>query len=72
METIIEEKAREININSDLWTDRQAAAYMQLKPTYGHITIQRWAREGKLRAGRRGRNWVFRKADLDDFIFPKR
>lgn len=66
MDTIAEEA------KTPLLTDREAAAYMKLSPKWGHISIQRWAREGTLRAGKVGDQWRFRRQDLDDFIFQKK
>ena len=71
METTTEEKT-ETSGNVELLTDRDAAKYMRLSPKFGYITIQRWAREGRLRGGRVGDHWRFRKEDLDDFVFAKR
>lgn len=70
MEGVIDETKTEPA--SPFLTDREAAVYLKLSAKFGHITIQRWAREGILRGGKVGDRWRFRKADLDDFVFAKR
>lgn len=70
MEVTMEEKKEEIS--TPLLTDREAAGYLKLKPKFGYITIQRWARSGVLRGGKVGDHWRFRKEDLDDFVFAKK
>lgn len=58
-------------IPSPLMTDRETAVYMRLSPRFGYITVQRWARLGVLKGGKVGDHWVFRKEDIDDFVFAK-
>ncbi len=53
-------------------TDHEVAAYMRLSPKFGYISVQKWAREGRLRGGKVGDHWRFRKTDVDDFIYSKR
>lgn len=54
-----------------LLTDREAATYLGLSAKNGHLTVKRWVREGKLRAGRVGDLYRFKKQDLDDFAYSK-
>ncbi len=53
-------------------TDREAAIYLKLSPRFGYLTVQKWAREGKLRGGKVGDHWRFRKEDLNDYVFPRK
>jgi excisionase family DNA binding protein len=59
-------------MEDELLTDRQAAEYLKLSEKWGWQTIQKWVKEGKLRAGRVGDHYRFKKQDLDDFVFAKR
>jgi len=61
-----------MNFTDDrLFDDREAAVYLRLKGEFAYKTVQRWVRAGKLRAGRAGYLYRFRKQDLDDFVFSK-
>jgi excisionase family DNA binding protein len=53
----------------ELLTDREVAKYLKLNKDSGHIAVRKWAKEGKLKAGRAGDLWRFLKSDVDDFIF---
>lgn len=59
-------------LKEGLMTDRDAAVYLKLSPKCGYQTVQRWVREGLLRAGRVGDKYIFRREDLDDFVFSKK
>lgn len=59
-------------MENELLTDRQAAEYLKLSTKWGWQTIQKWVKEGKLKAGRVGDHYRFRKQDLEDFVFAKR
>lgn len=69
MASVIEHKT---DVCMSFLTAREAATYMKMTNKYSYITVQRWARTGLLRGGKRGDEWVFHKEDLDNFIFPKR
>lgn len=55
-----------------LLTVREAADYLRLSPKMGYQTVQKWVRRGLLKAGRSGSHYLFRKQDLDDFVFARR
>jgi len=55
-----------------LITDKEAAEYLRLSPKTGYQTIQKWVRKGALKAGRSGSHYLFRKQDLDDFLFKRK
>lgn len=57
---------------SPLLTDKEAAIYLKLSSKFGYITVQKWARDGRLRGGKVGDHWRFRKEDLDDFVFSRK
>lgn len=59
-------------MEAELLTAKEAAAYLKLSPKCGYQTVQKWVREGKLRAGRAGDLYRFKRQDLDDFVFSKR
>jgi excisionase family DNA binding protein len=49
---------------SDIMTTREVAEYLRTSVE----TIKRMARRGALPAAKLGRNWRFRKADIDDWL----
>ena len=49
---------------SDVLTSEQAADYLQL----GISTLKRMAREDRIPAAKAGRQWRFRKAELDEWL----
>ena len=53
-------------------TDKEVAKYLQLSPKCGYRTVRRWANEGRLRAGKVGDMWRFRKIDVDDMVFLRK
>ena len=53
----------------ELMTDRDVAKYLKLNKKTGHLSVRKWAREGRLRSGKAGDLWRFRKEDVDDFTF---
>ena len=53
----------------EIMTDREVAKYLKLNKNRGHLTVRKWAKEGRLRSGRAGDLWRFRKEDVDDFMF---
>ena len=59
-------------LERDLLTAKEAAAYLRMSPGWGYQTLQKLVPEGKIRAGIVGDHYLFRKQDLDDFIFSKR
>ena len=52
-----------------LMTDKDVAKYLRLNEKTGHLTIRKWARAGKIKAGKAGSFWRFRKEDVDDCVF---
>ena len=52
-----------------LFDSHEAAKYLKLSEKNGFITVERYARFGRLKGGQIGRSWRFRKQDLDDFVF---
>lgn len=54
----------------ELMTDKEVAKYLKLSKKTGHFAVRKWAKEGRLRAGKAGDLWRFRKEDVDDFTFP--
>lgn len=52
------------DVASEVLTSAQAAEYLQLAPA----TLKRMAREGRVPAAKVGRQWRFRKADLDRWL----
>lgn len=55
-----------------LMNDKEAARYLGLSKKWGYMTVQKWVRQGLIRAGRVGDLYRFRRQDLDDFVFSKR
>ena len=53
----------------ELMTAKDVAKYLKLNKKTGHFSVHRWAKEGKLKAGKAGSFWRFRKEDVDDFTF---
>ncbi|MFI5420683.1 MAG: helix-turn-helix domain-containing protein [Nitrososphaerales archaeon] len=53
----------------ELLTDKEVAAYLKMSPKSGFLTIRQWAKQGKIRHGRAGEYYRFKKEDIDDFIF---
>lgn len=53
----------------ELMTDREVAKYLRLAEKSGHMTVRKWVKEGRLRAGRAGDYMRFRKEDVEDFLF---
>ena len=49
---------------AEVLTTKEAAAYMRLSTD----TLKRLARSGRLLAAKAGRQWRWRKADLDEFL----
>jgi excisionase family DNA binding protein len=49
---------------SDIMTTQEVAEYLRTSVE----TIKRMARRGALPAAKLGRNWRFRKADIDDWL----
>lgn len=50
-------------------TDKDVAKYLRLSKKNGHFVVRKWAKEGRLKAGKAGDLWRFRKEDVDDFTF---
>jgi excisionase family DNA binding protein len=55
-----------------LWDSKQVATYLKLSAKHGHRVVERWVREGKLRAGRAGSLYRYRKQDVDAMLFSQR
>lgn len=55
-------------IESELLTPHEAAKYLRLSPRWGHSTVNRWAREGKLKAYKVGDQFRFEKVFIDDML----
>lgn len=53
-----------MNIPSPYLTTKEAADYLRVH----HLTLGRWALQGKIVPGRVGKNLVFTKDQLDDFV----
>lgn len=56
---------------NEIMTDKEAAAFMRMAPKTGHEVVQRYVRQGKLKALRVGNRYRFRKEDLLDFMEMK-
>ena len=56
----------------ELLTDKEVAKYLKLSKKSGHFAVRKWAKLGKLKAGKVGDLWRFRKEDIDEFIFAGR
>jgi excisionase family DNA binding protein len=55
--------------NWDGWLDsREAANYVGLKSSWSFKTVEQWARSGKLKHGRAGDLFRYKKEWLDQFI----
>lgn len=52
-----------------LMDSRQAADFLQLKGRTSWKTVEKWARDGKLRGGKAGDLWRFTEEDLTAFLF---
>jgi excisionase family DNA binding protein len=51
-------------MGQDTMTPAEAAAYLHLSAS----TVKRKAREGSVPGAKTGRKWVFRRADLDNWL----
>lgn len=61
-----------LGLGTPYMTAKESADYLRLTHTWGKQTLIRLAREGKIRFGRIGRLYVFRKQDLDDYVYLSR
>lgn len=55
-------------IQSPYLTSREAAVYLRRTAKYGHKTVERWVREGKIHPLYIGRLPVFTREILDRFV----
>jgi len=57
---------------ADAWlTDEEAARYMKFSEQWGWDTVQKLARDGKIKAGKNGKNWLFKIKDLDEYLYSR-
>jgi excisionase family DNA binding protein len=58
------ENGRECEVESDIMTLEEVAAYLKLKPQ----TLYTWAQEKKIPAAKLGKEWRFKKSIIDEWI----
>ena len=62
--TPIVKKSNMKNLDNDIMTLEEVAAYLRLKPQ----TIYTWAQEKKIPAAKLGKEWRFKKSIIDDWF----
>jgi excisionase family DNA binding protein len=52
----------------DIMTAKELATYLKMSPEWGHQTIQRMARQGKIKGTQIGDLWRFTKEQVQAFL----